>query len=108
VTDARLRLSIRGTVRNERVGRWPTNGFEQPKDGQSEGVDVEILGRAEFDRQSGQFTEFEVLAVGTRWGATQFNGRGDDLEASPFGIAFVLAVDAPRVAPANHWLYGWR
>jgi hypothetical protein len=50
------------------------------------------------------------VAAGHRWGATQFNGRGDDTTGGPMGIALVLSADTPgsRVAPANYWDYGWK
>jgi hypothetical protein len=42
------------------------------------------------------------VAVGSRWGGTQLNGRRGDTDAAPIGILFTLAADSPceRVAPA--------
>ncbi len=44
---------------------------------------MKLLGSARFDRKQGRFVGFEVVAVGTRWGATQYNVRGNDLRRPP-------------------------
>jgi hypothetical protein len=50
------------------------------------------------------------VAVGTRWGGTQYNGRGRDLAPAPFGAVLSLAGEsrAERVAPEHFRGYGWR
>jgi len=44
-----------------------------------------------------------AVAAGTRWGATTYNGRFDDLGPSPIGFAIEIASDAPidRTPPAQ-------
>ncbi len=65
------------------------------------GVATEILGTATFDLQQGAFVEFEMVALGTRWGRTRFNGRYRDPQSGPLGFVFRLVPpNAPRVAPA--------
>src|SRR5262245_1770203 len=70
---------------------------------------MRLLGKATFDLVRGRFRTFELGAVGSRWGATQLNGRRGDTDAAPIGILFTLAADSPceRVAPAfnRHPLY---
>jgi hypothetical protein len=39
---------------------------------------MKLLRSANFDRKQGRFVSFEVVSVGTRWGGTQYNGRGND------------------------------
>ena len=39
-----------------------------------------------------------MVALGTRWGGTQYNRRADDLEPGPLGVAFTLAGDTPAAA----------
>ena len=56
------------------------------------GFDAKILGRATW--QGGKFTVFEMLAVGTRWGA-----READPGRNPMAIAFQLNDD--KVPPAQ-------
>jgi hypothetical protein len=72
------------------------------------GLDMKILGSARFDRKRGRFVGFEVVAVGTRWGGTQYNCRGNDLAPAPFGAVMSLAGEsrAERVAPAHFRGYG--
>ena len=65
------------------------------------GVHTQLLGSATFDLAANKFTQFEVVALGARWGKTRFNGRHRDAEiASPVGFVLQLASDkAPKVAP---------
>lgn len=73
------------------------------------GLDMRLLGNATFDRSTGRFRAFELVAVGTRWGRTQLNGRRNDTDPAPIGILFTLAEDTAceRVAPAftRHAVY---
>ena len=77
--------------------------------GRDHGLEMRLLGKATFDLAKGRFLTFELVAVGTRWGATELNVRWGDTGAAPIGILFTLAADSPceRVAPAfyRHALY---
>lgn len=111
VEGERLELAFAGTTRAAARGRWPVEGFAdraEPK-AQERSLATELVGRATFDRAARRFTRFELVAVGTRAGGTQFNGRGDDLAPAPIGFALTLAGATPaeRVAPALIWEYGW-
>lgn len=73
------------------------------------GLDMRLLGKATYARTKERFQSLELVALGSRWGATQLNGRRGDQDAAPIGILFTLAKDSPceRVAPAfnQHPLY---
>jgi hypothetical protein len=98
LVDGALHLRLHGRTRAERPrGNFGTAG--------PQGLACELLGRAVFEGK--RFTTFELVALGRRWGGTQYNAREGQRE-SQLGIAFVLDTEAPRVAPANHWRYGWR
>ena len=66
------------------------------------------MGSATFDLRKERFTEFEIVAIGSRWGYTRFNGRRrGQSEKSPVGFVFQLAEsNAPRIAPAFIYQYG--
>ena len=85
-----ISLRLEGETRTEMEGR------------REHGLDMRLLGKAMFDRATGRFRTFELVAVGSRWGSTQLNGRRGDTDAAPIGILFTLAEDSPceRVAPA--------
>lgn len=101
-------LQFEGAVRIDRSGTWATRGYG-PHGPQRLGFDAQLLGAAEFDRKAQRFVEWKLLAVGMRFGATEFNGRQDDFGPAPLGIAFDLqTVDAAVVAPSMHWAYGWK
>ena len=66
------------------------------------GVVTRVLGHATFDLEQDAFVEFEMVALGRRWGYTRFNGRRRDPESGPLGYVFRLAArDAYRIAPAS-------
>jgi len=82
--------------------------WTEPPDGaRTRGVSTTLLGRAIWDRRQDRFTQFELVAVGTRWGRTEYNFRQDDLAPSPIGWVFRLAPDGERLAPAALDEYGW-
>jgi hypothetical protein len=102
-------LLMRGRSRARERGRWKVRGIGGAASAQERGFEAEILGMGLYDRASERFTVFELVAIGTRWGGTQYNERGDDLGPSPMGLLFRLAGDTPadRVPPAHFWAYGW-
>jgi hypothetical protein len=90
VDGAVVALRLEGETRTAREGR------------REHGLAMRLLGKATFDLARGRFRAFELVAVGSRWGGTRFNGRRGDTDAAPIGILFTLAADSPceRVAPA--------
>jgi len=55
------------------------------------GFQPTILGHMTFDRKSEQFTRFDVVVTGVRWGGTTFNFRQEDVEPAELGIAMTIA-----------------
>jgi hypothetical protein len=108
----RVVLALSGSTSARASGTWPVSGFQDAAapQAQTRGVETELLGRAVFERASGRFSSFELVAIGTRWGGTQFNGRHDDLDPAPIGWSFTLLGDGPdpRLPPAHIWEYGWK
>jgi hypothetical protein len=104
-------LRLEGQTRSEDEGRWSIRGSRDMRSPstQKRGLETRLLGFARFDLKQGRFVGFEVVAVGTRWGGTQYNGRSNDLEPAPFGVVLSLAGDshAERVAPEHFEGYGW-
>jgi len=101
------RLRLRGAIRLEHEAVWV-----RPEDGATRrypsGYDAALRGEATWDEARGAFTAFELLAVGPRWGASQYNNREDDLGPAPMGIAFGLAGRSPAERTAPHCLRTWR
>lgn len=106
-----ISLRLRGSAHLVQKGTWPVGGFEDMHhpSAQERGFDAKLLGMATYDLKQECFTVFELVALGSRWGGTQYNGRQDDLAPMPMGVAFTLAGDTPsqRVVPAAIWSYGW-
>jgi hypothetical protein len=90
---SRVKVKILGTTHGNSTGR---GNRETPH-----GVVTRVLGRATYDLQAESFVEFEMVALGRRWGRTQFNGRRRSAESGPLGFVFQLAPrDAAPIAPA--------
>jgi hypothetical protein len=102
-------LRLEGHTRTEEEGKWSVNGFRDASRAspQKRGMDLRLLGRARYDRRLERFVSLEVVAVGTRWGGTQYNGRARDLAPAPYGALLSLA-GAERVAPEHFWAYEWK
>jgi len=108
VDGNRVQLRLSGHTHTLAKGRWVISDRGQPAD-QERGVKTELTGRAVWNRDAARFESFELLAIGERWGATQYNQRGDDTAPTRIGFAFVLAPkDHPHVAPAFWWDYDLR
>ena len=100
-------LLFAGKTRTEVESRSVESADEATKAGR--GVATELRGHARWNTKTGRFDAFELIAMGTRWGATQYNERKRDLEPTAIGFAFVLAApDHPRVAPSCWWDYDLR
>jgi hypothetical protein len=103
-------LRLTGETRAIAEGMWSVAGLRRPEPTpQKRGHETKLLGYATFDLEKKKFIAFEMLALGTRWGGTQYNQRGEDLDPAPIGTLFVLAGDSPmeRIAPAFFRQYGW-
>ena len=110
-TGAKVKLRLDGETKAVRKGRWPVNGYRDRHDPKPQelGFETDLLGFATYDAKTKAFTAFELVAVGQRWGGTQYNGRGDNLQKGPIGVFLSLSSGDPdeRVAPARIWNYGW-
>jgi hypothetical protein len=98
-------LCLEGQTKAVHKGDWSIRGFTDMSrpSSQERGLELKLLGSARFDRKQGRFAGFELVAVGTRFGGTQYNCRGDDLAPAPFGVVLSLATEsrAEHVAPAH-------
>jgi hypothetical protein len=92
-TGNRVKIRITGTTKGDSEGRGERTS--------EHGVETRILGHATYDLGKEAFAEFQMVALGTRWGYTRYNGRRRAPEASPVGYVFELTPsDAPPIAPA--------
>jgi hypothetical protein len=105
-------IRLEGRTKTEEKGKWSVAGYrdiDQPSV-QKRGMDLKLLGRARYDRARQKFVSFKLVAVGTRFGGTQYNVRARDLDPAHFGVLLTLVGDtkAERVAPEHFGAYGWR
>jgi hypothetical protein len=104
-----VELCLEGAVRNVARGTWALRPFAEPLADTERGFDCRLRGFLRYDRSQARFVRFDLLAVGLRWGGSEHNIRGDDLEPAPMGVAFELAGSEPadRTPPqgssAGYW-----
>ncbi|MCW5934624.1 MAG: hypothetical protein KIT45_10060 [Fimbriimonadia bacterium] len=105
-------LKLEGATRAVGQGVWAISGYQDMNrpTSQERGYESRLLGKAKYDLSKERFIEFELVSAGTRWGGTQYNGRGDDLKPAPMGFVLQLAGTKPadQVAPEHFWSYGWQ
>lgn len=82
-------------VSADRVWRLEYTGEARMQDGER-AFAARLRGEAEWDPQQQKFVRFELLALGDRRGAAQFNQRGDDPGPAPMGIALRLFAPEPK------------
>lgn len=88
----RVILKIRGNAKAVAKGPWLLGENDwTPTYPLDHGMTTEILGKATFDLSLNKFTEFEMVAIGKRYGKTQNNGRSGGLHSSYIGFVFTLA-----------------
>ncbi|HSI74175.1 MAG TPA: hypothetical protein VK934_13445 [Fimbriimonas sp.] len=104
-------LRVTGETRAESEGSWSIAGYRDMNSpsAQKRGVHLKLYGTATYNSTKKRFTSFDVVALGNRHGATQYNGRHDDLGPAPIGFLVTLAGNsaAEKVAPAFFYSYSW-
>ena len=63
------------------------------------GIETKLMGRANVNVKTHEVTDFELLAVGRRWGKTIMNGRGKNAEPGRLVFHFQLDRSGRRLAP---------
>ena len=99
VVDSKVRLKITGTSdahykTKKETSWWPRR------------IQAELLGYANYDRESSQFDDFELIAIGTV--TPQSHDEGDSADLKSIGWHFTLAPrDEPsaRLSPTNLFAY---
>jgi hypothetical protein len=84
-------------VKADKVWRLEYLGEARMQDG-DRAFAARLRGEAEWDPQQKKFVRFELIALGDRRGASQFNQRRDDLGPAPMGVAVTLFEPAAKVA----------
>jgi hypothetical protein len=98
-----VRITIRGHSKVVANGEWLLGKNDWTPDYLLDhGMETEIFGKASYNLDQKKFTEFELVAIGKRYGKTEFNGRKNSPDSSYIGFLFTLAEDRAedRVAPA--------
>ena len=106
VTDLQgsmLKLQIFGHSDARADGDWLLGQNDwTPSYSLNHGMKTQLMGNAIFDLKINKFTEFEMVAIGKRYGKTELNSREFSPDTSYLGFYFSLAgeKDADKIAPA--------
>ncbi|MEO2006576.1 MAG: hypothetical protein ABGY41_21055 [Candidatus Poribacteria bacterium] len=103
VKGSQAHIKLTGHARIEQPASDRVNPFSGVKFDMDRGVDVQFTGSLVYDSSvetggdsgAGAFTRFDVVATGSRWGATVYNFRSEDLGPAPIGFAFELLPPTP-------------
>ncbi len=101
--NSTVQIKIRGHSEAVAKGEWLLGENDWTPDYPLDhGMKTNIIGEAEYDLNRNKFTEFEMVAIGKRYGKTKFNSRQSNTESSYVGFLFSLAENgkADKIAPA--------
>ena len=100
VRGDRVELRITGTTLAVAKGPWLLgDNYWKPHTELPHSMSTKIYGNATFDKKRGEFTDFELLALGERHGRTVMCGRTPDERSGPIGFVMQIAPPELRVAP---------
>ena len=110
VSPQQVDLRLSGHVDLCEYGEWCAQppSYAPHKRGQmccmmnERGYEANLLGHLSFNRITGEFTRFNVVVSGIRWGGTTFNARPDDTDPAPMGLAFTIAGTEARDRTPPH------
>lgn len=103
ITDNIAELSISGNSQAVAKGEWQMGENDwKPYYLLDHGMRTQILGHAQFDLEKQKFVEFEMVALGFRYGVTENNGRFNSPDSSYVGFLFTLddRADGNKIPPA--------
>lgn len=102
-------FEIKGEAFASAQGVWSLNSHYMKPAPQSRGFDAKMFGYAKYNVKQDKFTQFDMIALGMRWGGTEFNSRWNDVDRNPMGILFTIAGKATtdKRPPGLFFAYGW-
>ena len=101
--QSNVRIKIRGHSKSVAKGEWLLGKNDwTPTYPLDHSMKTEMLGKATFDLSLNRFMEFEMVAIGKRYGKTQNNSRNNSPDSSYIGFLFTLAENraSEKIAPA--------
>ena len=101
--QSNVRIKIKGYSEAIAQGEWLLGQNDwTPTYPLDHSMKTEMLGKATFDLSLNRFMEFEMVAIGKRYGKTQNNSRRNSPDTSYIGYLFTLAEGraSDKIAPA--------
>ena len=97
-----VKIKLRGNANAVAKGKWLLGDKDwTPTYPLNHSMKTEILGKATFNLFLNKFTEFEMVAIGKRYGKTENNSRSSDPDSSYIGFLFTLTEGraSDKIAP---------
>lgn len=107
VDENALTIRIDGHAFLEAEPSGQTNPYSGFKIDMKRGMDATIKGVIRYNRKTHAFERFDMVAAASRWGATKYNFRQNDLGPAPIGFAFELIPSEPRNQTPPKFLLGY-
>ncbi len=103
-TDDFIFIEIEGYSKAKAKGNWllGEDWIEWSDIRLDHGIETTILGSAKYNLRTKSFYNFEMVAIGNRYGKTKYNGRNKNTGNSYIGFLYTLAGNKPadKIAPA--------
>ena len=96
VDDDIVKIKLTGRAKCVKPPTGNRNPFLGTRIDKDRGVDLKVLGYLVYHVQKDQFTSFELVAHGERWGTATYNFRQKDMGPEPIGFAFRLLETKPE------------
>ena len=106
VNENALTIRLEGHALLEADPTGQTNPYSGFKIDMKRGMDATIKGVIRYNRKTNAFEQFDMVAAASRWGATTYNFRQNDLGPAPIGFAFELIPSEPRNQTPPKFLLG--
>ncbi len=90
VANGTAKIRLQGTAKCVQPPSGDTNPYSGSKVNQERGVDLSIRGWLQYDTTKQAFDQFDLVAIGDRWGTATYNFRQRDMGPAPIGFAFEL------------------
>jgi len=108
VDDHNVKIKLSGRAECIKPPTGNRNPFSGSRIDKERGVDLKVSGYLIYNAEKAEFTSFDLVAHGSRWGAAVYNFRKGDMGPEPIGFAFRLLETKPEnMAQPKFLLWGY-
>ncbi len=105
VSKGAIQIELTGRVRCVQKPNKRVNAYTGKVVDRESGVDLRLSGRMSWDVEKAEFSRFDWVAYGDRWGTARYNFRHQDMEKNPIGFALNLLPTIPENMSQPKFIY---